>query len=347
MKIRKKVFAIIIMAVLSVIIFIAGKNVRKDNKSYEQTKYDFAMGTSVSISVYGQRDVNETADKVISRIKEIDSQLISWRENESEISCLNKALAENRHYEMSKELSTLVMKSYLLCKLSDGALDITLRPLLDCWDIENATNDTFTLPSEEKIAAICQDIGYENLLIEDNVISCIQGAQSVDLGATGKGGALDIIKELLKSQDIDGAIVSIGGSILCYGHKSDGSSWKVGVRNPDGNIDEMIGYIEIEEDLNMCVSTSGDYEKYVEYEGKRYHHIIDRSTGYPANSGLSSVTVVCEDGLYSDGLSTACFVLGYEKSLELLEQYNAEAVFIDRDGNITVTDGLKDKFIIN
>jgi thiamine biosynthesis lipoprotein len=104
----------------------------------------------------------------------------------------------------------------------------------------------------------------------------------------------------------------------------------------------MIGYLEISDVDYMCVSTSGDYEKYVDYEGKRYHHILDSATGYPAQSGLSSVTVMCKSGIDSDGLSTACFVLGEEKSRSLLEKYDAGAVFIDTDGNVTMTENMKE-----
>jgi thiamine biosynthesis lipoprotein len=118
----------------------------------------------------------------------------------------------------------------------------------------------------------------------------------------------------------------------------------VGVRNPDGAADDMIGYIELSGVDYMCVSTSGDYEKYVEYNGEKYHHILDRSTGYPAKSGLSSVTVMCKSGTDSDGLSTACFVLGKEKSVELLKKYDAEAVFVDTDGNVSITDGMKEYY---
>ena len=103
----------------------------------------------------------------------------------------------------------------------------------------------------------------------------------------------------------------------------------------------MIGYLEFPGESNLCISTSGDYEKYVEYEGRRYHHILDRTTGAPVDTSLRSVTVVCENGLQSDGLSTACFVLGEGKARELLAGYQAEAVFVYDDQTIRMTDGLK------
>ena len=132
---------------------------------------------------------------------------------------------------------------------------------------------------------------------------------------------------------------------MTYGKKPDGKPWKIGIANPrteDG--ESYLGSLTI--DGTCSISTSGDYEKYVIEDGVRYHHILDSKTGYPAESGLISVTIVCEDGWLSDGLSTACFVLGYEDSLPLLETYQAEAVFVTEDKEVIVTDGLKDMFTL-
>ena len=126
--------------------------------------------------------------------------------------------------------------------------------------------------------------------------------------------------------------------------KTDGTNWNVAVQNPRGKDGEAMGVLSLSGTTN--VSTSGDYEKYFMQNGKRYHHILDPSTGYPAESSLISVTVVSDNGLLSDGLSTACFVLGKEKGQKLLETYGAEGIFIDQNKKVTVTKGLKDKFTI-
>ena len=149
---------------------------------------------------------------------------------------------------------------------------------------------------------------------------------------------------------MQGAVIAVGGSILTYGSKPDGTAFRVAVQNPDEENGSYMGVIDLTR--TACVSTSGDYEKYFVQDGKRYHHILDPATGYPSESGLSSVTVVCPDagewkeyaGLLSDGLCTACFVLGEEKGMELLEQYGMEGVFIDKERQVTVTEGLRDSF---
>ena len=164
----------------------------------------------------------------------------------------------------------------------------------------------------------------------------------LDLGAVGKGLALDYILEILKeNSDVLGGTVSVGGSVLTYGTKPDNTVWRVGVANPE-NPSENIGVLYLEG--QWCVSTSGDYERYMEIGGVRYHHIIDPATGMPADSGLTSVTIVTKDGLLSDALSTACFVLGREKGLELAVQYGAEALFVESDGEISMTPGMEEIF---
>ena len=173
----------------------------------------------------------------------------------------------------------------------------------------------------------------------------IEDQCTLDLGAVGKGIACDVAQNYLKQQkEVSGAVIAVGGSILLYGSKADGTNWNVAVQNPRGKDGEAMGVLSLSGTTN--VSTSGDYEKYFMQNGKRYHHILDPATGYPAESGLISVTVVSDNGLLSDGLSTACFVLGKEKGQKLLETYGAEGIFIDQNKKVTVTKGLKDKFTI-
>ena len=186
----------------------------------------------------------------------------------------------------------------------------------------------------------------KNINTNESVSSIYIGDKcTLDLGAVGKGIACDVVQDYLKKQkEVSGAVIAVGGSILLYGSKADGSDWNVAVQNPRGQDGEAMGVLSLSDTTN--VSTSGDYEKYFTQDGKRYHHILDPSTGYPADSGLISVTIVSDSGLLSDGLSTACFVLGKEKGEKLLETYGAEGVFIDQNKKVTVTKGLKDKFTI-
>ena len=168
---------------------------------------------------------------------------------------------------------------------------------------------------------------------------------SLDLGAAGKGIGCDAVLEYLETQkDVTAALINLGGSsVMTYGNKPDGSSWNVAVTDPRAeNDDEYLGVVAL--NGTEFLSTSGDYEKYFIEDGVRYHHIMDPSTGYPAKSGVTGVTVVCDTGLEADALSTACFVLGVEKGSELLKKYSADGLFVDEDHHVYLTDGMKERF---
>ena len=215
---------------------------------------------------------------------------------------------------------------------------------------EKGSEDLTAGPDRDKAEAgkyVTEERGEEKAKVSEAAEIRLENQCSLDLGAVGKGIACDEVRRYLDREPagtVKGAVVSVGGSILTYGTKPDGSPWTVAIRDPRADEGEVMGVIST--DRNAVISTSGDYEKYFEEKGKRYHHILDPRTGYPAQSGLMSVTVVSENGLLSDGLSTACFVLGKEKGLKLLEKYEAEGIFIDTDKNVTVTEGIRDCFEI-
>ena len=166
----------------------------------------------------------------------------------------------------------------------------------------------------------------------------------VDLGSVAKGYAGDVLTGLLKANGVKSALLDLGGNIQTVGTKPDGSSWRIGVRDPE---DEN-GYIGVVSVSDKAVVTSGGYERYFEQDGVRYWHILDPETGAPARSGLASVTVVGDSGLLCDALSTALFVMGLDRALEHWRTYrDFEAVFVCEDGSVTVTAGLEDSFALS
>lgn len=336
--------------------------------------YDFAMGTSISVSVYGNMNsktiitaAEELAERVSGNVKNTDS-IISWRNSGSALGVmnaeggmkLNETDTADGASESESIMSDMIRYSLMICRDSGGALDITIRPLADAWGIENYDQkwEDYTPPDEKTLLEAKEQTGYQKIVLSDNEIDL--GKTTVDFGSVGKGYALDRVAEQLRaeSDSSDGikdksVVLTVGGSILVYGTGNISRSFKIGVRDPEGTISDTVGYIEFKSNCGkVCISTSGSYEKYIEKDGVRYHHIIDPETMKPAESGLSSVTVVCDEnslypeysGLISDGLSTACFVLGKDEALKLLEKYKAEAVFIDTEGNISCTDGLRNIF---
>lgn len=345
----------------------------------EYSKTDFVMSTVLSEKIYGTKDVTQDIKEELDKL---EKDQLSWREDHSVVSKINADAQKGIKTKLDSDMTSWVEDSLELAKRSNGAFDPTIGRLTRLWNIEG---DNPKVPSKQEIKNTLEDTGYTKIHLEkvesqntantkknvdkdikdntaknketsedtskntntnESVSSIYIGDKcTLDLGAVGKGIACDVVQDYLKKQkEVSGAAIAVGGSILLYGSKADGSDWNVAVQNPRGQDGEAMGVLSLSGTTN--VSTSGDYEKYFMQDGKRYHHILDPSTGYSADSGLISVTIVSDSGLLSDGLSTACFVLGKEKGEKLLETYGAEGVFIDQNKKVTVTKGLKDKFTI-
>lgn len=298
-----------------------------------------AMGTIISQTLYVKdAEGDRYTEEVLQEIGLLEGE-ISRRIEDSEIAKLNS----NRSSVVSDELLQVLQETTKISKDSDGALDISIGELVLLWNIDELLleQENGKIPTKEEIENALQKVNYNNIRFEENNV-ILDGNIQLDLGAIGKGYACDRVLDYLKKQEnITGGIVSIGGSVVTYGCKPDGNHFKIGIMHPreDGM---YLGFIEV---MGECfISTSGDYERFIEVDGKRYHHILDPHTGYPAESDLCSVTVVCDNGFLSDALSTACFVLGKEDGMKLVEKYGAEALFVDQNLNITMTSGMEKMF---
>ena len=300
------------------------------------TNTDFAMDTVVSETLYTSgEDINT---QIGEKLREMETSLLSWTDENSQISQLNNA--DGATVEVSDELAADLEKISQLSQDSDGAFDPTLGKIIRLWDIDGENPH---VPDQSEIDALLPEVGYEKIQLEGNTVTLLDGC-TLDLGAVGKGLGCDLIMDYLQTQpEVSGMILNLGGSsVMTYGEKPDGTPWKVALTDPREVEGDYLGAITLEP--NQYLSTSGDYEKYFIQDGTRYHHILDPKTGYPVWNGLTSVTIVCDQGYLADGLSTACFVLGLDEAKSLLEKYGAEAVFVDEDKNVYVTDGLMDKF---
>ena len=301
------------------------------------TKTDFAMDTVVSETLYTTGE-DITAD-VISALKDVEENWISWTKESSQIYQINQNAGNTT--TVSDETATCLKQVLDLSKASDGAMDPTMGRVIRLWDIGGENQK---IPEEAEIKNVLKDSGYQKIFLDGNTVHMEEGC-SLDLGAAGKGIGCDLIlKELETKKDVTAALMNLGGSsVMTYGSKPDGSSWNVAVTDPRAeNEDDYLGVVAL--NGTEFLSTSGDYEKYFIENGVRYHHIMDPSTGYPAESGVTGVTVVCDSGLEADALSTACFVLGVEKGAELLKTYGADGLFVDEDHHVYLTEGMKERF---
>lgn len=344
-------------------------------RTLKYTSVNTAMGTFVYQTVYtSEEDV--TAD-VTGLINDLEQDTLSWRTAESEIARINAQAGSEEGFVLSDNLSADLAVLTEVSERSSGAFDITMHPVVELWNIDawaagqgavlmqqtvEGTGETLdnqqaggattleaqpsdvatliSLPTSNQISQALSHTGYEAINIENNTLY-LPADMSLDLGAAGKGIACDAIADFLKESEVSGAVISVGGSVLTYGSKPDGTPWQVAIVNPLDTA-KQLGTLSLSGE--WFVSTSGDYERYVEVDGIRYHHILDPDTGYPAASGVRSVTIVCDSGILSDALSTACFVLGVEEGMELAESYGVKALFVDEAGQIFMTESMQGIF---
>lgn len=321
-------------------------------RSPEHTDYrytDTAMGTVIQQTVYcaSEGEAREVFREVTELLQELEKDLLSWRLETSEVYAVNAAAGEKEGAPLSEELAEILEQCLEVYQDSEGAFDITMGPAVRLWNIDawaaGQQQGEYPLPDPETLGQTMENCGSGRIRLEREALRIFmpRGMQ-LDLGAVGKGLALGKLGELLDSRpELSGAVISLGGSILTWGGKPDGSSWKVGIVNPR-DTSSNVGVLSLEG--QWCISTSGDYERYVEVDGVRYHHILDPATGYPAASGVRGVTILSKEGLLSDALSTACFILGPEEGMALAEHYGAEALFVLENGELVVSEGMKGYF---
>ncbi len=324
---KKSLVAIILCA--AIVFGIVSYDFISGRSSCERTSV--AMGTVITVKLFGFGAENDL-DRIETEINGFENSVLSWRKEGSDIYRINEGAGSS--VSVSPDTVEIIGQCIDISGDCDGVFDITVGNVTKLWDFGG---DNQRLPSESEIKTALADVGYKNVSVSGNAVQIKKG-QSLDLGAVGKGFTCDKIKDLLDKGRTKSAVVSIGGSLLIYGSRT----FSVGIVNPD-NDKQSMGTLKLKD---TCVSTSGDYEKYFEQDGKRYHHILNATTGYPATSEFKSVTVVCESGIISDALSTVCYIVGYRKSIEILEEYDAEAVFIFNNNAVKVTDGLSEKFTV-
>jgi len=318
---------------------------------------DTVMGTIVSAS-FSAKD-NNAWSKLRQEGSRLENKLLSRRVDSSEISAVNASAGDENGYVLSVELEEYLLLCSEVSKATDGAFDITVGALATLWGIDEAAvnPEYFVLPGEQDIDNALSVCGYEKMTIVDHRVYLPAGME-LDLGAVGKGIYLSQAYELFE-ENVQCGYVAAGGSILTYGYKQNGQPWHIGIADPSGKAD-VIYTLSLEG--SYFVSTSGDYERYVEYEGVKYHHILNPDTGYPSESGISSVTVVIPadkkwdsyfneaynelddtdiSGLMSDAITTAVFVLGETDGMEYADSLDVDILLVRNDGSVVMSAGMK------
>ncbi len=288
------------------------------------TAQSFALDTFISVRILRGGDAQD-AEAALRRVDECEALLSAHRAG-SDVSRVNASLGEEVEVDA---LTAQVLDSALgIAEASGGALDVTLMEVSRLWDYKR---ETPVLPAQTDIEAALAVSGGNAVSVKGNLA---RAQAQLDLGAVAKGAIGDEAAQVLRERGVKSALLNLGGNILTVGDKPDGSPWRVSIEDPGGGA--AVGTLSFHG--SASVATSSGAQRFIEVDGQRYHHILDPKTGWPTDSGLTSVTVLAPDGLTADALSTAIFVMGEDAAADMLEARYPQvtAVMLRKDGSLRV-----------
>lgn len=305
----------------------------------EETKHEkqiLAMDTYMTLTAYGEHG-EEAIKKAEEEIKRLDA-LLSVSSEEGEVYLVN----ENGSEILSGDTAALLEASIKMYEDTGGLFDITIFPLMKEWGF---TDEKYKVPKEQRLKELLEHVDASKILYDKKtrLVTLPEDVQ-IDFGGIAKGYTSARVMQIFKECGVTSGIVSLGGNVQTCGKKPDGSLWRVGVQNPD--TDSAEAYIGALETSGKAVITSGGYERYFEEDGKTYHHILNPKTGYPAESGLISVTIISADGTLADGLSTSLFIMGKEQAVSFWKERKDafDMILQEENGALYITEGIEKNF---
>lgn len=311
---------------------------RKEAENSSCTKHLFAMDTYMDFTAYGENG-EKAVDEAIKEVKRLDA-LLSTGSASSEVSELNACGT----MEISEDTAAIFRESLEMYERTDGLFDFTIYPLMKLWGFPRQNYHVATDEELERVLPLV-DASKVQLKEQDNgtALVTLGEGQEVDFGGIAKGYTSASVMEIFKKNGVSSGIVSLGGNVQVLNKKTDGTDWNVGIRAPQAGESGHIAVVSVD---NKAVVTSGGYERFFEENGKTYIHILDPRTGYPAESDLVSVTVISEDGMLADALSTSLYLMGKEEAGRYWKSHDEEfdMVLLGTDGKFFITDGIKDHF---
>ncbi len=305
------------------------RNLQKSSLSFQ------AMNTFVSVQTFGENSKNVN-QKIKARLSELEV-LFSTTDSSSEIYKLNHS---SEKIQVSSETYSLLSYSVKMAEIFNGHFNPALFPVIREWGF---TTGNYHVPSQEKINFLLKKTDFSQIQFFDDNFVQLQDSMSVDFGSVAKGFASDEIVKILSENNILSALIDFGGNIIAFGEKPDSSFWRIGIKNPFGG--EVSLAVKVK---NQMVITSGGYERFFTDENqKKYIHIFDGKTGFPVENEIESVTIICENGLYADTLSTALFIIGSENAVSFWrERKDFQMIILQKDGSILYTSPLESQIEI-
>ena len=303
----------------------------------ESSTQVYAMDTMMDLTVYAS--TSEAGEQALhaaeTEIYRLDA-LLSRHDESSAVSAINKS--NGTPVAADEEVLSLLKTSVDYFQQTNGAFDVTVAPIMDAW---NFTGETPRVPSRQELDQLLTLVGSDRIVFGDGTVT-LEESMAVDLGGIAKGYASDRLAAVFEENGVDSAMVSLGGNVYARGTRPDGNPWRIAVQDPN----DPSAYLGVLLLTDKYAITSGGYQRYFEQDGVVYYHIIDPKTGDVARSGLTSATVICTNGTMGDALSTALFVMGYDRAVEFWKTYETDfdMILVDEDGTVYLTEGLKDRF---
>jgi thiamine biosynthesis lipoprotein len=320
---------LIIIILIGFILLNTGFGYAKETLISGQT-----MGTTYHIKVItgNLQKISGLKEKIDKRLEDINKSMSTYRKD-SEISRFNAFKNVGQKFKISRDFAQVIIESKKLYKLTGGAWDGSIYPLVNLWGFGGAERKN-RLPTKEKITGLLKDVGFDHIdLVDGRYLVKKRASLSIDLASIAKGYAVDKVAELIKKEDIKNFLVEIGGEVYASGVRSDGRCWRIGINKPrtEAPYDEIYKIVPLKE---KAFATSGDYRNFFEVKGKRYSHVLNPRTGYPVVNGVVSVSIIAANCTFADGLATAVMVMGRKKGLELVNELNdTECLIVVQDKN--------------
>lgn len=328
-----------ILFLILIVLLLFGGCSKKANNSVEKT--ELMLGTVCNIKIY-DNPKDSTFEKAFSRIRDLEAKF-TINKTGSEVDEINNA-AGIKAISVSEDTFYNIKEGIRFSSITNGEFDITVGPLVKLWGIGT---DSARVPTQEEIDSQKSLINFKDIELDETnrTVMLKRKNMLIDLGGTAKGYIADEVAKVLRENGVNHAIINLGGNVLTINNNTNGKPWRIGVQNPfSEERGTSIGTLDV---VNKSVTTSGIYERYIEYQGIKYNHILDVHSGLPVNNEIAGVTIISDKSLDGDGVDTGVLLMGLQKGLEVIKsEKNFEAIFVTKDKDIYITSGLKDKFVL-
>lgn len=321
--------------VILLVLLFTGCAVKKE----ETLISGITMGTTYYVKVVTRysKDLAGLAERIDKRLQEIEGSMSTFRKD-SEISRFNALTCTEEKFYISDDFWHVVTVAKDLYRLTGGALDATIKPLVDLWGFRDLEKRGGKIPQEEKIEGLLADTGFNYIEISKNRYLVKRRASiSLDLASVVQGYAVDQVAELIRKEGVADFLIELGGEVYASGFREDGKEWRVGIRTPENGTHHYGQIYSVVTLHNRALATSGDYIKFFEIDGKRFSHILDPRTGHPVANSVVSVSITADTSIFADGLATAIMVLGPKEGLELINSLDSVDCLIivrNEDGSL-------------